>query len=166
MPSAGQSFCPQRIGCFISPHGFGHAARSAGVIEAIHQYKQNLVLLPHHSDFYHPDLVKASDAVVGKVGYSTLAEVYAAGVPFGHISRAGFRESVQLVAYVQKEMAGLPIDEHNFYNGSWLNRLPQLLELPRMQRSGLNGSAQIAKYIGKLLDNRDEKSIKLCKTAE
>jgi len=130
------------------------------------QYKQNLVLLPHHSDYYHPDLVNASDAVVGKVGYSTLAEVYTAGVPFGHISRANFRESVQLVAYIQKEMAGLPIDEDHFYNGSWLNRLPQLLELPRMQHSGPNGSEQIAKYIGKLLDNTDKNSIKLCKTVE
>jgi hypothetical protein len=71
MPSTGPNFCPQRIGCFISPHGFGHAARTAGVIEAIHQSKQNLVLLPHHSGFYHPDLVNASDAVIGKVGYST-----------------------------------------------------------------------------------------------
>jgi hypothetical protein len=141
-------------------------AHSAGVIEVIHQYKQNLVQLPHHSDFYHPDLVNASDAVVGKVGYSTLAEVDTAGVPFGHISRDGFRESAQLVAYIQKKMAGLPIDEDHFYNGRWLDRLPQLLEMPRMQRSGPNGSAQIAKYIGKLLDNSDENSIKLSKTDE
>jgi len=73
---------------------------------------------------------------------------------------------VQLVADIEKEMAGLPIDEDHFYNGSWLNRLPQLLELPRMQRSGPNGSEQIAKYISKLLDNRDDNSIKLCKTVE
>jgi len=73
---------------------------------------------------------------------------------------------VQLAVFIQKEMAGLPIDEDHFYYGSWLNRLPQLLELPRMQRSGPNGSEQIAKFIGKLLDNTDENSIKLGKTVE
>lgn len=130
------------------------------------EFKQNLVLLPHHSDFYHPDLVNASDAVIGKVGYSTLAEVYTAGVPFGHISRAGFRESVHLVAFIQKKMVGLPIDEDHFYSGRWLNRLPQILEMPRMEHSRPNGSEQIAKYIAKLLDNSDENSLNLCKTVE
>ena len=37
--------------------------------------EKNLILLPHHSVFFHPDLVNASDAVVGKLGYSTLAAV-------------------------------------------------------------------------------------------
>jgi hypothetical protein len=52
-----------------------------------------VVLLPHHSDFFHPDLVNACDAVIGKAGYSTVAEVYHAGVPFGYIARPRFRES-------------------------------------------------------------------------
>ena len=41
----------------------------------------NLIILPHRSDFYHPDLVNAADAVVGKVGYSTLSEIYHGGGP-------------------------------------------------------------------------------------
>ena len=32
-----------------------------------------LLMLPFHTDFYHPDLVAASDLVVGKLGYSTVA---------------------------------------------------------------------------------------------
>ncbi|MGE5839736.1 MAG: hypothetical protein ACM34H_07355, partial [Deltaproteobacteria bacterium] len=47
----------------------------------------NLFLLPHRSEFFHPDLVQASDALIGKVGYSTLSEVYWAGIPFGYIAR-------------------------------------------------------------------------------
>jgi UDP:flavonoid glycosyltransferase YjiC (YdhE family) len=50
--------------------------------------RDNLIILPHQSDFYHPDLVNACDAVIGKVGYSTLAEVYHAGVPFGYVARS------------------------------------------------------------------------------
>ena len=33
----------------------------------------NTVMLPHHSEFFHPDLILASDTVVGKAGYSTIA---------------------------------------------------------------------------------------------
>ncbi len=40
----------------------------------------SLILLAHHSEFYHPDLVEAANAVIGKLGYSTLAETYLAGI--------------------------------------------------------------------------------------
>ncbi|MCP4626190.1 MAG: hypothetical protein GY850_22170 [bacterium] len=43
--------------------------------------QDNCIILRHRSDYYVPDLVNASDAVVGKAGYSTLAEVYHAGIP-------------------------------------------------------------------------------------
>ncbi len=36
----------------------------------------NITALPAKSGMYHPDLVAASDAVVGKVGYSTVCEAY------------------------------------------------------------------------------------------
>jgi hypothetical protein len=107
----------------------------------------NLIRLPHHSDFYHPDLVDASDAVIGKLGYSTLAEVYRAGVPFGYIPRPGFRESPALVAYVQEAMHGLAIGEGQFEDGSWLALVPKLLALPRVRREGPNGAAQVAGFV-------------------
>ena len=66
--------------------------------------QRNILLLPHHSDFFHPDLVNASDAVIGKVGYSTLAEVYHAGTPFGYISRNTFRESMKLLSFIEKNI--------------------------------------------------------------
>ena len=112
---------------------------------------ENLALLPHHSDFYHPDLVNASDAVVGKLGYSTLAEVYHAGVPFGYISRPNFCESNKLVGYIRKEISGLAIKEADFHTGNWVSQLPKLLSLPRTPRKGPNGSDQIATYIFELL---------------
>jgi hypothetical protein len=107
----------------------------------------NLIRLPHHSDFYHPDLVGASDAVIGKLGYSTLAEVYRAGVPFGYIPRPDFRESPSLVAYVQEAMHGLAIGEGQFEDGSWLALVPRLLALPRVRRAGPNGAAQVAGFV-------------------
>jgi hypothetical protein len=109
--------------------------------------RENLVLLPHHSEFFHPDLVNACDAVVGKAGYSTIAEVYSAGVPFGYVERAGFPESSALTAFVEREMIGLPIDTAGFRNGRWLERLPELLAFPRKPRKGPGGSEQVSAFI-------------------
>jgi hypothetical protein len=111
----------------------------------------NLTLLPHHSEYFHPDLVAASDAVVGKVGYSTLAEVYAAGLPFGYVARKGFRESPKLVSFIRRHMRGMSITETEFQRGAWLSRLPQLLLGPRIDRKDTNGADEIARFILDLL---------------
>jgi len=111
----------------------------------------NLLLLPHPSQLYHPDLVNASDAVIGKAGYGTLGEVYWAGVPFGYISRPNSRESGKLARFIAKKMSGIPIAEEDFYNGSWISALPRLLNLRRIHRRGPNGARQAATFIHKLL---------------
>jgi len=110
-------------------------------------YPDSLLLLPHHSEYFHPDLVNASDAVVGKVGYSTVAEVYWAGIPFAYIARPKFRESQVLSAFVEQEMAGLAIPGPHFESGAWVEALPELLELPRLHRAGPNGARQVASFI-------------------
>jgi UDP:flavonoid glycosyltransferase YjiC (YdhE family) len=107
----------------------------------------NLVLLPVRSGYFHPDLVNACDAVIGKAGYSTIAEIYYAGEPFGYVARKRFRESRILVSYVKNHMNGLPISENQFYHGGWLSSLPDLLALPRIHRQGLHGADQVAGFI-------------------
>ncbi len=119
------------------------------------EIRDNLVLLPHHSNFFHPDLINVCDAVVGKLGYSTLAEVYHAGIPFGYISRPSFRESEILAAYVKKEMIGVAIEETEFQVGTWISHLQDLLALPRIQRSGPNGAQQVARFVHTLLNRED-----------
>ncbi|UCH21353.1 MAG: hypothetical protein JSU83_23115 [Deltaproteobacteria bacterium] len=113
----------------------------------------NLILLPHPTQLYHPDLVNASDAVIGKIGYGTLAEVYWAGVPFGYILRPNFRESQKLAQFVKTKMTGIPIAEADFYNGSWLSALPSLLSKRRIKRRGINGAQQAAVFIKSLLSD-------------
>jgi UDP-N-acetylglucosamine:LPS N-acetylglucosamine transferase len=110
-----------------------------------------LVLLPHQSEFFHPDLVNAADAVIGKAGYSTVSEVHAAGIPFGYIGRSRFRETQTLTAFIEQEMKGLPIPETSFHDGQWLSSLGDLLEMPRIHRNGPNGADEIAGFICKLL---------------
>lgn len=109
--------------------------------------QDNLIVLPHRSDFYHPDLANACDAVIGKVGYSTLAEVYHAGVPFGYVARADYNESGPMVNFIRQRMPGLAVEETEFFNGSWISKINDLLKLPRVDRSNVNGAEQIGKFI-------------------
>ncbi|GAB4530701.1 MAG: hypothetical protein Kow0063_09080 [Anaerolineae bacterium] len=113
-----------------------------------------LVLLPHRSRFFHPDLVNACDVVIGKAGYSTVAEVYYAGVPFGYVGRARFRETDALAAFIEQQMHGLPITEEQFQNGDWLASLAHLLAQPRTRPETPHGADQIASFICELLDRQ------------
>jgi hypothetical protein len=109
--------------------------------------RSGLVCLPYASGFYHPDLVAASDAVVGKLGYSTVAEVYHAGVPYAYIARERFRESTSLEAFVQSEMPCRRIAPREYLEGEWVSGLPELAALPAMARDIANGADQIAEFL-------------------
>ena len=110
-----------------------------------------LISLPHHSKFFHPDLINAADAVVGKVGYSTLAEVYHGGVPFGYIKRTHFRESEILAAYIERHMSGVAIEEESFRTGDWVSGVSRLLEMPCIKKKVPNGAEQVGEFVCGLL---------------
>jgi hypothetical protein len=126
---------------FLFPGG----ARTSGT-------EGNLTLLSTHSGFYHPDLIHAADAVVGKAGYSTLAEVHAAGVPFGYVLPGRFRESAVLADFARRRLPGFPISEPGFLNGSWVEDLPDLLSLPRRPPRPNEGAEAAARLLTALAD--------------
>ncbi len=105
------------------------------------------VLLPHRSDFYHPDLIQASDAVIGKLGYSTVAEVYDAGVPFGYVPRPTFPESPPVEAWVKRHLPHRRIDAESFVSWGWLDDVDPLLALPRGQPHPPGGAGAVAERI-------------------
>jgi UDP:flavonoid glycosyltransferase YjiC (YdhE family) len=110
--------------------------------------RRNLLLLPHHNQYYHPDLVQASDVVIGKLGYSTLAETYQAGVPFGYIARDAYPEIPALASFAQREKVGfsLPMDE--FQTGEWVMELDENIHsFKNRGRSVPNGADVAAGYI-------------------
>lgn len=125
---------------FITPSG-------AATLEQV----GNVVLLPRQSAFFHPDLVHACDAVVGKAGYGTVAEVYAAGVPYGYVLRESFRESDVLAAFIRQHMHGLAVQESVFQDGGWFDLIPELLRLPKHQRQAPNGADQVAQFVYRLI---------------
>jgi hypothetical protein len=114
----------------------------------------NLALLPRHSDFFHPDLINACDAVVGKLGYSTLAEIYHAGVPYGYIPRSIFKESDILEAFVKNQMNGCAISKSQFQEGSWVSFLPEILELPRTKQNYQSGAVDVAQFVCKVINRQ------------
>ncbi len=107
----------------------------------------NITLLPHHSTFFHPDLVYASDAVMGKLGYSTIAEAYYAGIPFAFAPRDHFRETGPLARFVCNQLGGIEVSYQDFASGNWIKILPELLACTRQERSCPNGADEIAGYI-------------------
>ena len=108
---------------------------------------QNITVLPHHSEYFHPDLVNACDVVVGKLGYSTIAEVFHAGIPLLYLSRSQFRESPYLETFVESRIPSAHIKTEDFESGTWLPMLFKMLELPKIDRTEANGADQIAAFI-------------------
>jgi len=120
-------------------------------VSSMIQRKNNLILLPENTDLFHPDLVNASDLTIGKLGYSTVAEVYHSGVPFGYLTRKRFRESGRLEEFCRREMNCLSIDEEYLHDRGLLTRIFKLLEMPRIKRNQRNGAIDIAEFIINLL---------------
>ena len=103
--------------------------------------------LPARSGVYHPDLIQAADAVIGKTGYSTLAEIYHADVPFGYVSRSAFREAPVLQTFVREKMRSLEVSESALEGGFWVTLIPDLMAIPPAGTGRVNGADQIAEFL-------------------
>jgi len=115
------------------------------------KFEDNLRLLTHHSIYYHPDLVHASDVVIAKVGYSTLAEVHNAGTRLAYIPRYHFRETEPLVQFVKDEMSGLEIHVDDLNSGNWISRIDELLNLSVNDSKKINGADFVANEMSNLI---------------
>jgi hypothetical protein len=51
-------------------------------------------------------------------------------------------------------MRGIEIGEPEFRAGAWVDRLPDMLALPRLPRPAVNGAAQAADFICRLVQTR------------
>jgi len=109
--------------------------------------EDNLLLPPQRSGVYHPDLINACDALVGKAGYSTIAEAFQAGVPFGYVPRPGFPEMPGLVAFIERQMPSMAIAPEDFEAGEWVSRIDALLSIGRVAEARPNGADTAARYL-------------------
>ena len=107
----------------------------------------NLRLFRHAARIFTPDVIRASDWIVAKLGYGTLAEVWAAGRPLGYVGRKGFRETGPLRDFAQSEIPSLEITEADFSTGAWIDRIDDLLALHSAPAKTTNGSEPAARWI-------------------
>jgi hypothetical protein len=107
----------------------------------------NCVRLPQRSDFYHPDLVHASDVVIGKAGYSTVAEAFQAGVPFGYVPRPDFRESTVMADFIERQQMGQVLPLAALQSGAWGDHVAGLLAQPPRRPAARNGADEAAVFI-------------------
>lgn len=85
----------------------------------------NVLLLPHRSRHYHPDLVAASDVVVAKLGYSTLAEVASAGARLAYVPRPAFPESPPLERWARDELVARRVEPREMEAADWAARVAE-----------------------------------------
>ncbi len=118
-----------------------------GGSERVAHRRGRFIMLPFHSDFYHPDLVASSDLVVSKLGYSTVAEAYRAGTALAYVGRPHFPESPILAQWVEEHMVAAEIREDALRDGAWLASANKLLEIPRRKPDQPNGAVRTAEVI-------------------
>jgi len=111
----------------------------------------SIVRLPIRSEIYHPDLIWAADAVIGKAGYSTLAEIYLADVPFGYLSRSDFREAPVLETFARCNLRSLKVTAAALADGSWMSLVPAMTALPTSGVNRVNGADSTAAFVLDLL---------------
>ncbi len=107
--------------------------------------------LPKRSQFFHPDLLAAADLLIGKAGYSTIAEAFHCGVPFGFIGRTQSPESPPLERFIEAHLASHPVSAEDYESGAWIALLPRLLQLPRTIPPAENGADIAARLVLELI---------------
>lgn len=117
-----------------------------------HTPRQRVKLLPAFTELYHPDLVAAADVLVGKAGYSTVAEAYHCGVPFGYIQRPRSPESAVLESFIDRQLPSLALSAASYGSGDWIKDVPDLFHLPRGEQGRANGADEVAAYVSTLWD--------------
>lgn len=128
---------PSRIDPFIVVPG----------AERIASPHPKVIALPSNSSFYHPDLLQAADLLIGKAGYSTVAEVYHNGTPFGYIARSESPESAVLERFIVEHLAACRVSADAYRSGDWIDLLPGLLAMPRRTPPQQNGADVIARFV-------------------
>ena len=104
----------------------------------------SLIVLPHHSRFFHPDLVHAADGVLAKLGYSTVAEVWSAGCSLGWIGRPTFPESEEMGRWVRRHLGGAEISQDELLEGRWVERLDEIVSSTGPTGSRIGGAPAAA----------------------
>ena len=117
------------------------------------EINKNITLVPLNSSLHFPDLIRASSAVVGKVGYGMTVECWAAKTHFFGIMRENFRESEVLKKFIinQQIGKGFTLDEATSLDWS-IHFNQQLKESEKVISPRENGNRMVAKTMIQFAD--------------
>ncbi|XWS17942.1 hypothetical protein CRYUN_Cryun33cG0111000 [Craigia yunnanensis] len=94
----------------------------------------NFVKLP--KDAYTPDLIAASDCMLGKTGYGTVSEALAYKLPFVFVRRAYFNEEPFLRNMLEFYQSGVEMIRRDLLTGHWKPYLERAISLKPCYEGG------------------------------
>ncbi|BBM97512.1 hypothetical protein Mp_1g06320 [Marchantia polymorpha subsp. ruderalis] len=98
-------------------------------------------------DAYTPDLIAASDCMLGKIGYGTVSEVLAFRVPFVFIRRDYFNEEPFLRKMLDFYRGAVEMNRRDFFSGRWAPYLGRARELKPRFDGPVNGGEVVARIL-------------------
>ncbi|XP_047325934.1 L-arabinokinase [Impatiens glandulifera] len=95
-------------------------------------------------DSYTPDLIAASDCMLGKIGYGTVSEALAFKLPFVFVRRDYFNEEPFLRNMLESYQSGVEMIRRDLLTGQWKAYLERALCLKPCYKGGINGGEIVA----------------------
>ncbi|XP_021891445.1 L-arabinokinase-like [Carica papaya] len=109
------------------------------------QFPPNFIKLP--KDVYTPDLIAASDCMLGKIGYGTVSEALAYKLPFVFVRRDYFNEEPFLRNMLEFYQSGVEMIRRDLLTGCWRPYLERALCLKPCYDGGINGGEVAAQIL-------------------
>ncbi|KAH6836370.1 arabinose kinase [Perilla frutescens var. hirtella] len=98
-------------------------------------------------DEYTPDVIAASDCMLGKIGYGTVSEALAYKIPFVFVRRDYFNEEPFLRNMLEFYQAGVEMIRRDLLTGHWGPYLERAISLKPSYEGGINGGEVAAKIL-------------------
>ncbi|XP_052620292.1 L-arabinokinase [Lactuca sativa] len=119
--------------------------------------------LPHNfkklaKDVYTPDVMAASDCMLGKIGYGTCSEALAYKLPFVFVRRDYFNEEPFLRNMLEYHESGVEMIRRDLLVGHWRPYLEIATTLKPSYEGGVNGGEVAAKILQDAAHGKNYKS--------
>ncbi|XAR57680.1 L-arabinokinase [Bertholletia excelsa] len=98
-------------------------------------------------DVYTPDLIAASDCMLGKIGYGTVSEALAYKLPFVFVRRDYFNEEPFLRNMLEYYQGGVEMIRRDLLTGHWKPYLERAVSLKPCYEGGINGGEVAARIL-------------------
>ncbi|KAG8373922.1 hypothetical protein BUALT_Bualt11G0075600 [Buddleja alternifolia] len=114
---------------------------------------ENFMRLP--KDVYTPDLIAASDCMLGKIGYGTASEALAYKVPLIFVRRDYFNEEPFLRNMLEYFQCGVEIIRRDLLTGRWAPYMERAITLKPCYDEGTNGGEVVAQILQDVASGKD-----------